>query len=375
MYGREPRLFRAPGRVNLIGDHTDYNEGFVLPMALDRETVVAGAVREDTRVRVHSLDLNRAGEFDLKAQGEKRRGSWLDYVEGMARVLQERGASVRGADLMIHSDVPIGAGLSSSAALEISVGLAFLSLSEQPVDLKTLALAAQRTEHEYVGIRSGIMDQLVSALGRRGHALLIDCRSLETKQIPLETQEVAFVICDTRVRHELASSEYNTRRAECERGVELLRAHVPGLRSLRELTVEDFQKYETLLPEVIRRRCRHVLTENARTLAAAGALETGDLATMGSLMYRSHESLRDDYEVSCPELNLPVEIAAGVPGTLGARLTGGGFGGCTVSLVRRASLAEFHTTITQKFSAAFSYEPALYPAEPGDGAEEIQPAA
>ncbi|MBV9957573.1 MAG: galactokinase [Acidobacteria bacterium] len=371
MYGREPRLFRAPGRVNLIGDHTDYNEGFVLPMALDRETVVAGAARADFTVRVHSLDLNVAAEFDLKEPGEKRRGSWLDYVEGIARVLQERGASVRGADLMLHSDVPIGAGLSSSAALEISVGLALLSLSGQSFERTALALAAQRTEHEYVGINSGIMDQLISALGRRGHALLIDCRSLETKQIPLETQDVAIVICDTRVKHELASSAYNTRRAECERAVELLRAYVPGLRSLRDLTAIDFFRYERFLPDVIQRRCRHVVTENGRTLTAAAALEDGNFDLMGRAMYFSHESLRDDYEVSCPELDLLVEIAASVPGTLGARMTGGGFGGCTVNLVRRASLAEFQTIIPRKFSAAFSYEPALYPAEPGDGAEEI----
>jgi galactokinase len=371
LYHTEARLFRAPGRVNLIGEHTDYNEGFVLPVAIDRETVVAGRARQDKLVRVHALDVNDAAEFDLSAKGEKRRGIWLDYVEGIARTLQENGASLRGAELMIHSDVPIGAGLSSSAALEVAVGLALLSLSALKLDPTALALAAQQTEHVYVGINSGIMDQLIAVLGRRGHALLIDCRTLETTQIPLDTKEVALVICDTRVKHALASSAYNERRRECERGVELLRDKLPGLRALRDVSLEDFQKHEWLLPEVIRRRCRHVVTENARTLAAADALRAGDLALMGRLMYLSHQSLRDDYEVSCLELDLLVKIASSTEGVIGARMTGGGFGGCTVNLVRRDALAEFQKAIPQKFSEAVSYEPALYPAEPSDGAEEI----
>ena len=371
LYQKEPRLFRAPGRVNLIGEHTDYNEGFVLPMAIDRETVVAAAARDDSRVRVRAIDVNDAAEFDLSAEGERLRGSWQDYVEGIARTLQEKEASLRGADLMIHSDVPIGAGLSSSSALEVAVGLALLSLSGLKIEPTALALAAQQTEHVYVGINSGIMDQLIAAKGLEGHALLIDCRTLETEQIPLDTKECAVVICDTRVKHELASSEYNERRRQCERGVELLRDKLLNIHSLRDVSLEDFQKYEGMLPEVIRRRCRHVVTENERTLSAAEALRAGNLALMGRLMYLSHESLRDDYEVSCHELDLLVKIASNVEGVVGARMTGGGFGGCTVNLVLRDALEKFQQVISQKFSEATSYEPALYVSEPSDGAEEI----
>jgi len=372
LYKREPRLFRAPGRVNLIGEHTDYNEGFVLPMAIDRETVVAGAARDDSLVRVHAFDVEESAKFDLNAPaGERVRGHWLDYVEGVARVLQERGARLRGCDLAIHSSVPAGAGLSSSAALEVSVGLALLSLSGLEIDLTALALAAQTAEHVYAGIRCGIMDQFTSALGHKGHALLIDCRSLETEYLLLETDETAVVICDTRVKHELAASEYNTRRAECERAVELLRQALPGLRALRDVSAADFLRHEELLPEPIRRRCRHVVTENERTLAAAKALRAGEMRLLGRLMYLSHRSLKDDFEVSCAELDLLVEIASGFAGTVGARMTGGGFGGCTVNLVRRESLAEFQRIIVRKYAKAVSYEPAIYLSEPADGAQEI----
>ena len=371
LYHKEARLFRAPGRINLIGEHTDYNDGFVLPMAIDRETVVAAAARQDQLVRVHALNLNERAQFDLSVPGQKQRGIWLDYVEGIARILQERGAELRGAEMAIHSDVPVGAGLSSSAALEVSVGLALLSLSNIEIDLTALALAAQRTEHEYVGINSGIMDQFIAALGRRGHALLVDCRSLETKHIPLDTTDIAVVICDTRVKHELASTEYNTRRRECERGVERLREKLPGIRALRDVNLLDFQKYEECLPEPVRRRCLHVITENARTLVAVEALRENELQEMGRLMYVSHKSLREDYEVSCLELDLLVDIASNIEGVLGARMTGGGFGGCTVNLVRRAALEKFQSVINSEFRKVVSYAPVVYLAEPSDGAQEI----
>ena len=227
LYGQTPRLFRAPGRVNLIGEHTDYNDGFVLPMAIDRETVVAAAAREDRHVRAISLNLEESFEFDLDRPGPPRRGVWLDYLEGVAQALEAGGVRLKGADLMVSSDVPVGAGLSSSAALEISVGLALASLSGQEVDKVQLALAGQRAEHEYVGTQCGIMDQFVTALGRAGHALLIDCRSLQATPVPIDTRAVSVVICDSRVKHELASSEYNTRRAECLKGVEILQSFLP----------------------------------------------------------------------------------------------------------------------------------------------------
>jgi galactokinase len=370
-YQHAPRLFRAPGRVNLIGEHTDYNEGFVLPMAIDRETVVAAIPRDDRRVRAFSLNLNESVEFDLDNPGAKKRGLWLDYLEGVAWALESSGVNLKGADLMISSDVPAGAGLSSSAALEVSAGLALASVSGQTVDHVTLALAGQRAEHEYVGTKCGIMDQLVAVMGKAGHALLIDCRSLSAEPVPLDTTHAHIVICDSVVKHELSSSEYNTRREECERGVEMLRNYLPGIRALRDVSVADFERYEEKLPEPIRRRCRHVVTENERTLNAADALRQGRLEEMGRLMERSHVSLRDDYEVSCAELNLLVEIAGNFHGCLGARMTGGGFGGSTVNLVRRDALSEFQDVINREYPRVTNISPNIYVSDAGDGAKEV----
>ena len=373
MYGARARLFGAPGRVNLIGEHTDYNDGFVLPMAIDRRTVVAASARADRRVRARSLNLEEAVEFDLDRPGPPRRGLWLDYLEGIARALEARGLYLSGADLLIDGDVPVGAGLSSSAALEVSVGLALVAVSRAEISGVLLALAGQAAEHRYVGINSGIMDQFVAVFGRRGHALLIDCRTLEKTPVPLNIGGLAVVVCDTGVKHELASSEYNKRRRECERGVEMLREVLPDIRALRDVSVADFRLYEERLPDTVRRRCRHVVTENARTLAAADALRAGDLEEVGRLMALSHQSLRDDYEVSSPELDLMVEIATQLEGvTAGARMTGGGFGGCTVNLVRRDRLEEFREVVRRQYGRVTNIDPAIYVVESDDGAREIK---
>jgi galactokinase len=371
-HGRECRLFRAPGRVNLIGEHTDYNGGFVLPLAIDRETVVAAAPREDRLVAVYSLNREESAGFDLDHPGEPRRGLWLDYVEGVARSLESRGTLLRGADLMILSDVPVGAGLSSSAALEVAAGLALLEVSGREVDRVQLALAGQQAEHTYVGTMCGIMDQFVAALGREGHALLIDCRTLEASPVPLDTSDSAIVITDTGVKHELSSSAYNERREECEQGVRLLREFLPDIQQLRDVSVADFEHYAGRLPEVICRRCRHVVTEDARTLAAADALRRGRLEEVGRLMRRSHESLRDDYEVSCAELDFLAETAWGLAGVVGSRMTGGGFGGSTVSLVRRDALDDYERTIKAEYARRFGHAPTIYVTEAGGGAEEIR---
>jgi galactokinase len=370
-FGREPRIFRAPGRVNLIGEHTDYNGGFVLPMAIERETIVCAAVRKDREIRVYSVNLNAEGKVDLNASEQKRRGSWLDFIEGTARILERNSLSLHGADLLISSDIPTGAGLSSSAALEISVGLALSEISGYTIDRKILALAGQQTEHEFVGANVGIMDQFISALGEKEHALLIDCRSLEAKQIPFLTNETAVVICDSNVKHELSASEYNVRRAECERGVEILRGFLPEIKQLRDIGIEDFEKYAEHLPEIIMRRCRHVITENARTLKAAEALKKGNFTEFGRLMWLSHESLRDDYEVSCKELDLLVEIARNCDGVLGARMTGGGFGGSTVNLVRREILEDFTKKIAAEYERQTKIEPKILVSDAAAGANEI----
>jgi galactokinase len=368
---RPARMFRAPGRVNLIGEHTDYNEGFVLPMAIDRGTVVAAAANSSRRVRIRSLNVNESFEFDLDHPGPKQRGLWLDYVEGVAQSLKSRGLPLGGAELVISSDVPVGAGLSSSAALEISTGMALLGVSGLEIEKVDLALAGQQAEHEYVGTNCGIMDQLAAACGLKGHALLIDCRSLAITQIPLDTSEVAIAICDTRVKHELSSSEYNRRREECERGIEILSELLPGIRALRDVSIADFEMSEERLPEPIRSRCRHVVTENARTLLAAAALRESDFREMGRLMLKSHESLRDDYAVSCLELDLMVDIATSLDGLYGARMTGGGFGGCTVNLVQRLALEKFQEKVITEYNKATGKIPTIYISEPGDGAKDM----
>jgi galactokinase len=370
-YGAEPRLFWAPGRVNLIGEHTDYSGGFVLPMAIERGTWVAGRVRDDRRIRIFSLGVDDSREIDLNSPPQRRRGIWVDYAEGVARTLQARGHPVRGADLAVHGNVPVGAGLSSSASLEISIGLALLSLSGKAIDPMALALAGQAAEHEYVGTRCGIMDQAVAALAREGHAMLLDCQSLERTFIPINSSRAAVVICDSRVKHELASSEYNARRAECERAVALLRAVLPGIGMLRDVSVAELMEFQGNLPETLWRRSRHVVTENARTVAAAGAFQRGDFAEAGRLMLASHQSLRDDYEVSVPELDMLVEVASSVAGVFGARLTGGGFGGCTVNLVENDTVLTLTGVLQETFTRQFGHAPLLFVTRAGCGAREI----
>ncbi len=369
-YGLSPRLFSAPGRVNLIGEHTDYNEGFVLPMAVNRRTVVAAARREDSLVRVSSNEIKKRASFDLKANKPTTGDHWVSYIEGTARVLWQRGLLQTGADLAISSDVPIGAGLSSSAALEVSVGMAFVSLSGAAIELVQLALVAQEAEHIYAGTKCGIMDQLAAAFGQRGHALLIDCRSLVIKPVPLNIPGISVVVCNTNVKHDLAASAYNTRRAECEEGVEILRPMLPGIRALRDVSIADFNRYKDLLPQPIRRRCSHVVTENERTQQASEALCGGEIVKLGELMRLSHQSLRDDYEVSCQELDTMVDIALRQEGVAGARMTGGGFGGCTVNLVQQELLDSFKDRITREYQKAIGIRPAIYVVAADSGVSE-----
>lgn len=371
-FGAEPRIFRAPGRVNLIGEHTDYNGGFVLPMAIDREAAIAISLRSDRKVRAHTINFDETAEFDLDDTFHGKKGFWLNYIEGVARILESIGNSIMGADMLIWSDVPGGAGLSSSAALEVATGLALSSASGHSVDGVTLAKTGQQTEHEYVGAMVGIMDQFVSAHAVAGHALLLDCRSLEYENVPLDTSDVAVVICDTNVKHELATSAYNTRRSECEEAVRILKRELPDITQLRDVGVEDFERLAETLPDPIKRRARHVVTEDARTLRAAEALKNHDLIEFGQLMWKSHESLRDDYEVSSRELDIMVEIARRVDGVLGARMTGGGFGGSTVNLVKRSSLATFKEAITNEYRKATRIESTIVVSDACAGASEIQ---
>ena len=370
-YARRPRLFRAPGRVNLIGEHTDYNDGFVLPIALDRDTVAAAAPRDDRRIVARSADGGEPGTIELDAPYAGPRGRWLDYVEGTARVLEERFGRVPGADLLVAGDVPVGAGLSSSAALEIAVGAALAGLAGWSLDPRDLALAGQAAEHRFVGTRCGIMDQLASALGLAGHALFIDCRTLDTRMIPVHSDRASVLVFDSGVRHQHSSGEYNVRRAQCEEALGRLAARLPGVRALRDVGPEDLERHAEALPEPLLRRARHVVTEIARTAQAAEALSSGDLAGFGRLMSASHESLRRDYEVSVPELDTLAEAAAMAPGVFGARMTGGGFGGCAIALVERARVPDAGAAIAAAFARRHGRLPAWFVTAAADGAGEV----
>ena len=371
IFNEEPRVFRAPGRVNLIGEHTDYNGGFVLPMAIDRESAVAIGARTDRTFKVHTVNFNETTEFNLDEPFKARKGFWLNYVEGVARVLEQNGLRLKGCNMVIRSDVPSGDGLSSSAALEVVAGFAFAAVSDQKIDRVLIAKAGQQTEHEYVGAKVGIMDQFVSANAVKGHALLLDCRSLEFENVPLDSSDAAVVICDTNVKHDIATSEYNTRRQECEEAVEILHKYLPDISQLRDVSVGELEEYGDRLPEIVGRRAKHVVNENDRTLRAAEALKEDDLKTFGSLMWESHKSLRDDYEVSSKELDTLVDIASGIDGVIGARMTGGGFGGSTVNLVRRDRVEVFIDRIGSEYKRSTGIDATILISEPSQGASEI----
>ena len=378
-FGATPRLFRAPGRVNLIGEHTDYNAGFVMPAAIHFQTLVAIAPRSDRQLRVRSRNFNEECVVPLPTAADRPATTggthWMDYVCGVAWALQARGLPLTGADLLIAGDVPLGAGLSSSASLEVATALALSSLAADPPRGLALALACQQAENDYVGMRCGIMDQFVSVHGRAGHALLLDCRSLEHRLLALRAPEGAtgaqLVVCNSMVRHSLAGSEYNHRRAQCEQGVKSLQRSLPSVTSLRDVTVGDLDAHAANLDPLVLRRCRHVVTENARVQAAAAALDAADLVQFGQLMNESHRSLRDDYAVSCGELDALVRIAGGIDGVLGARMTGGGFGGCTVNLVRESAVEGFRERLVAAYEQVTGYVADTWACAPAEGAGAV----
>jgi galactokinase len=368
-FGAEPNVFRAPGRVNLIGEHTDYNEGFVMPAAVDFFTWAAVAQRRDSKINVRSQDFSKSISLSLDNQFEPKH-TWSDYVVGVIDQIKRSNQPVKGIDILIHGEVPMGAGLSSSAAIEVAVGFALMSTNGRAVDRTQLALLCQRAENQFVGMRCGIMDQFISCNGKRDHALMLDCRSLEYKLLPL-SQSARMVICNTMVKHEHASGEYNLRRSACEEGVRILQQYLPRIRSLRDVTPEKLAHYRDKLPEMIYRRCRHVVTENERVERAASMLEANDLSGFGQLMAASHASLRDDYEVSCRELDIMVELAVQQPAVFGARMTGGGFGGCTINLVATENAEEFKNAIAAAYVTATGLKPEIYISSAADGAAQV----
>ncbi|MGB7435754.1 MAG: galactokinase [Candidatus Acidiferrum sp.] len=370
LYGGQPLLVQAPGRVNLIGEHTDYNEGFVFPAAIGFQTRIAIGKRPDRKLVVSSENYGERVEFDLDELPNAPRGHWSDYVLGVVRLTQRVVQGVPGANLLLNGDVPQGAGLSSSASLEVAVCKAFLELSGQKLNGVVIAQLCQQAENQFIGARCGIMDQFISVHGQKDHALRLDCRTLEYRllRIPPDTK---LVICNTMVRHSHAAGEYNQRRAECETAAHFFAQRVPGAKTLRDVTIEDFDKWAIELPEVIRKRCHHVLSDNLRVLQAAEALQSGDLPLFGRLMASSHASLRDDFEVSCKELDLMVELAQHRQGVYGARMTGGGFGGCTINLVQEAFVEDFKRSVSDGYKGATGREPEVYVSSAADGASTL----
>ncbi|MBZ5614755.1 MAG: galactokinase [Acidobacteriia bacterium] len=367
LFGKSPRVYQAPGRVNLIGEHTDYNDGFVMPAAIGFYTQAAVAARPDRKLAIHSENYSEQVEFDLDDLPATGAGHWSDYVVGVVKMLLRYGKKLGGANLLVDGNVPQGAGLSSSASLEVAVGYALLDLGgPSTIDRTRLALLCQQAENEFVGARCGIMDQFVASHGKHGQALLLDCRSLEYRQLPMPDDAV-LAISNTMVKHSIAKGEYNQRRAECEAGVRALSKRLPQVRALRDVTPEDLERYRHELPEVVVRRCRHVVGENARVLKAAAALERGDLQAFGNLMLESHRSLRDDFEVSCSELDLMVELAGQAEGVYGTRMTGGGFGGCTIALVQAGCVEAFQRTVREGYERSTGRKPEIYICAAADG--------
>ncbi|MBI1924548.1 galactokinase [Candidatus Poribacteria bacterium] len=390
------RIAHAPGRVNLIGEHTDYNDGFVLPVAIDQYVSIAARSRSDRRVVLYALDFDQTCEFSLgDIRPSTGSDTWSNYPKGVAYFLQQANQPIIGLEGVISGDVPLASGLGSSAALEVASALAFLNagISPHPLPLSPavprgrpasrgvrgegrrpqmsqseLALLCQRAENQFAGVNCGIMDGTISILGKADHALFLDCRTLHYELVPLNLGEVQIIVCNTKVKRELASSEYNKRRATCEEGVEILKQWLPSISSLRDVSLSDFKKYETFLPPLTQKRCRYVIQENERALGAVEALKAGNLQAFGRLMNASHIGLRDDYEVSCLELDAMVEIAWAHHGVVGARMTGAGFGGCTVNLVRRDAVASLTAHIQTEYPRRTGIEPEIYICNVGDGA-------
>jgi galactokinase len=367
---QQPRVFRAPGRVNLIGEHTDYNLGFVLPVALDLATFIATAPSGDGKLRLCSEDRRELREFDVSclASAEPAR-EWTDYPIGVARELVLAGVPVEGANLLIRSTVPDGSGLSSSAALEVASALALLAGRDfDPLDLAKLCQAAERN---FVGMPCGIMDQYISVFGRAHSAVEIDCRSLGHRLVKLP-DGIAFIAVNTMVKHAHSGGAYRDRVRECAAAVEGIAQVCPDVKSLRDVSPARFAAVSSRLSDLVARRARHVVTEDARVNRFVEASASGDVSGMGKLMVESHRSLQHDYEVSCAELDFLVDTALAIDGVHGSRMTGGGFGGCTVTLLRSDSVVPFSTAITQAYEKQFHITPRIYTCEPSEGAGEVK---
>lgn len=360
LHGTEPFMVRSPGRINLIGEHTDYNQGFVMPAGIDREMVFAIGFSETGTSTLHALRHNQTTTFDVTDPVRVARPLWANFMLGVVRRFLDRGLLVKPLHCVVDGNVPTGAGLSSSAALECGFAFGVNHLHNFGVPRLDMVHMAQWSEHHYVGVMCGIMDQFASMMSVADKAFMLDCRSLEYRYFPLDLKEYSLVLCDTMVKHSLASSGYNTRRQECEEGVRILQKHDPKINSLRDATVNQLQKHQKELGDIVYKRCLFVVEENARVAAAAGHLSKGDLVAFGQCMYGSHLGLSQQYEVSCAELDFLFGQARAFSDVIGARMMGGGFGGCTLNLVKTSAITPFITTLTKAYHQNFGAKMAHY---------------
>jgi galactokinase len=366
LFTEKPLLVRSPGRVNLIGEHTDYNMGYVLPGAIDKAIYFAITPRSDNRCRLFALDMNDDFEFSIDqfARSDK---SWPNYLMGVVEQLKNKNLKPGGFNCVFGGDIPLGAGLSSSAALEAGLAFALNHLFNLGLDNLTLVKLAQKAENEFVGVKCGIMDQYINIFGKSGNVLRIDCRSLEYRYFPFRFDNLSVVLFDTRVSHSLASSEYNQRRRECATGVETIKKDFPQVESLRDVPVSLLIEYKNRLDPVVFKRCKYAVEESERLLKACDALNNGDLEKFGSLMYETHEGLSSDYEVSCPQLDYLVGLTKDNPRVYGSRMMGGGFGGCTINLIETASIEEIARSISGAYKNKFNLESKTYITKISDG--------
>ncbi len=363
---------RAPGRVNLIGEHTDYNDGFVFPMAIDFEIRLAARKREDAKVMIYSVDYDQMVEVSLTEPLEyKKENKGCNYPLAVIWALTQKGVKLPGMEIIFYGNIPQGAGLSSSAAIEVATAKVVQELTGFPMEPATLAQLCQFAENEFIGAKCGIMDQFISMMGRKGDALFLDCRSLNYQHIPLHLGGYLILICQSGVKHSLVDSEYNIRRQQCEEGVRILAAQFKEITALRDARLEHLEICRPEMDPVVYRRSHHVITENKRVRESINALRRDDLTKFGELMNASHDSLRDDYEVSCEEVDLLVSLARQVPGVLGSRITGGGFGGCTVNLLAADKVKEFIESVGENYQQQTGIQPEFYVSSPANGAEVL----
>ncbi|RJP63181.1 MAG: galactokinase [Ignavibacteriales bacterium] len=359
LFGKKPLIVRSPGRVNLIGEHTDYNEGFVLPAAIDKAIIFAVAPRPDNLCKIHSEDLNADYEFDV-TNFSKATHSWPNYLLGVVHQLKKNGYNFSGFECVFGGDIPIGAGLSSSAAIEAGLGFALSKMFDLNVPSIDIVKMAQLAEHEFAGVRCGIMDQFINIFGKKDKVLKLDCRSLDYEYFPFEMKDIKIVLFDTHVKHSLASGEYNIRRGQCEEGVKLIQKHDSSVKSLRDVPLQLLLEHKNEFEPTVFKRCHYVIKENERLLNGCEDLKKNDFDAFGKLMYQSHAGLRDEYEVSCKELDVLVDIVSGKSDVLGARMMGGGFGGCTINLVKQNSVENIVAEVKEEYKKKVQQEVKVY---------------